>query len=67
MKENEKITLSFDGQMFITDGKQIEEFSCYKETDVNRFVMVYHPAKMHHIPENSLVLDKPEDEKNSRR
>jgi len=67
LKENQKITLSFDGQMFITDGKKIEEFNCFKETDVNRFVMVYHPAKMHHLPENAFVLDKPEDEEYKRK
>ncbi|GAG99003.1 unnamed protein product, partial [marine sediment metagenome] len=67
LKENQKITLSFDGQMFVTDGKKIEEFNCFKETDVNRFVMIYHPAKMHALPENGFVLDLPEEEEPNKR
>lgn len=62
VKEGEKITLSFDGQMFLTDGKEIEEFQCFKETDVNRFLMIFHPAKLYPLPPNAFVIEKPEEE-----
>jgi len=62
LKENQKITLSFDGQMFLTDGKEIEEFACFEEVDVNRFLMIYHPAALHQLPAKVFVIEGPEEE-----
>lgn len=58
IKSNEKLTLSFDGQLFITNGRKIEDVNCYKETNVNRFLMLNYPLEWKVIPSGALVYEK---------
>jgi len=60
IKKNEKLTLSFDGQLLITNGKTIEDVNCFNETNVNRFLMLNYPLKWTVIPPDALVYEKTE-------